>query len=170
MFQADFQALVGLATLLLGVITYLINSQREKAIRRAELVRAYTCQFSGDQDLVNLFTEIDYSRFRFERDEHWLGQKPEQTVVRLLDLFNSVGHNWGRKVLTLQDVEGTTLGYALLRAYRDDHIREYLRFVDHWDAAHSGTGRAFEHFRRVAIALDNRSAANRAGRTKRLNG
>jgi hypothetical protein len=171
MFQEILQPIIGLTTLLVGVTTYILNARRERAIRRAELVRTYTSEFSVNEALTTLFTDIDYSRFRFIEDtEKWLGQKPEQKVVLLLDLFNSIGHNWHRKVLTLEDVRGTTLGYAILRAYRDDDIQRYMRFVDQWDADHLGTGVAFEYFRKIAVALDERSAktGTRDGRQTRL--
>jgi hypothetical protein len=82
--------------------------------------------------------------------------------VRLLDLFNSVGDHWGQNVLRLSDVHGTTLGYAILRAYEDPAIRAYLEHVAAWDAEHLGTGVPFEFFQRLAAALSVRSAETRA--------
>jgi hypothetical protein len=163
----DLQGTAAIATLVAGLITYVRTSRREKSIRQADLVRAYTSEFYSDEALSTLFTDIDYSRFRFAADEDtWLGQKPEQTVVRLLDLFNSVGHNWHRKVLALEDIHGTTLGYAILRAYHDGEMQRYLAYVDVWDADHLGTGVAFEYFRRIAVALDERSKKMRAARAQ----
>jgi hypothetical protein len=163
----DLQGTAAVAALVTGLITYIRTSQREKSIRRADLVRGYTVEFYSDEALVTLFTDLDYSRFRFTADEEsWLGKKPEQTVVKLLDLFNSVGHNWHRKVLGLEDVHGTTLGYAILRAYNDDEMQKYLAHVDVWDVDHLGTGIAFEYFRRLALALDERSKKFRAARLR----
>jgi hypothetical protein len=163
----DLQGTAAVATLVAGLITYVRTSRREKSIRQADLVRAYTSEFYSDEALITLFTDIDYSRFSFTADEDtWLGQKPEQTVVRLLDLFNSVGHNWHRKVLALEDIHGTTLGYAILRAYNDAEMQRYVAYVDRWDADHLGTGVAFEYFRRIAVALDERSKKVRAARAQ----
>jgi hypothetical protein len=165
MLDFDLQGTAAVATLVTGLITYIRTTQRDKSIRRADLVRAYTVEFYSDEALITLFTDLDYSRFRFTADEKsWLGKKPEQTVVKLLDLFNSVGHNWHRKVLSLEDIHGTTLGYAILRAYNDDEMQKYLAHVDVWDADHLGTGVAFEYFRRIALALDERSRKFRAAR------
>lgn len=167
MLDFDLQGTAAVATLVTGLITYIRTSQREKSIRRADLVRGYTSEFYSEEALVTLFTDLDYSRFRFTADEEtWLGKKPEQTVVRLLDLFNAVGHNWHRKVLSIEDVHGTTLGYAILRAYNDDEMQKYLAYVDVWDADHLGTGVAFEYFRRIALALDERSRKFRAVRAQ----
>jgi hypothetical protein len=160
--------LEGIATaigVIVALLTYVRTARREKAIRQAELVRGYTRDLSMDPALVDLFTDIDYERFRFVADEAtWLGRRPEQDVVRMLDLFNSAGHNWRRDILSLDDIHGTTLGYAILRAHQDPQVQRYLAHVDHWDAEHLGTGVAFENFRALAVALDERSREARAAR------
>lgn len=154
--------LVSAAAILVAVVTYLLTSRREKGLHRAELGHSYSSEFSHDHDLIDLFTDIDYERFRFATTDDWLGQSPEKVVVRMLDLFNSLGHNWFRKVVSLEDIYGTTLGYAILRAHNDDHVKAYLAYVDHHDADHFGTGDAFEYFRRLGVALEKRSVIMRA--------
>jgi hypothetical protein len=67
-------------------------------------------------------------------------------------------------ILSLDDIHGTTLGDAILRASQDPEVQRYLAHVDHWDADHLGTGVAFENFRTLAVALDERSRAARAAR------
>jgi len=71
----DLQGTAAVATLVAGLITYVRTSQREKSIRQADLVRAYTSEFYSDEALSALFTDIDYSRFRFTADEDsWLAR------------------------------------------------------------------------------------------------
>ncbi len=162
----DPQLVVAVAGLGAGLVTYVRTSNREKSVRQADLIREYTKDLSSDDRLVNLFTDIDYGRFVFVRDERtWLGQQPEKTLVRLLDLFNSIGHNWHRRVVSLEDVHGTTIAYGIVRAHNDPQVKAYLDYVNEWDADHLGTGAAFEHFRRLAQALDEMSeGARRANR------
>ena len=155
--------LVSAAAVVVAAGTYISTSGREKALHRAELVHTYSSEFSHDAELVDVFTDIDYERYEFTEDETtWLGQAPEKRLVRMLDLFNSLGHNWFRKIISLEDIHGTTLGYAILRAYNDPNVSSYLKFVDGHDADHLGTGAAFEYFRRLVVALDKRSVAMRA--------
>ena len=68
------EAAVAALAFLTTVVTYVRGSAREKAVRRAELVHSYSSEFSGNQSLVDLFTDLDYRRFRFVEDEDtWLG-------------------------------------------------------------------------------------------------
>lgn len=155
---ADF-ATVG--ALIVAVISYIHANYRDKSIRRAELVKSYTSDFYASEEIVDLFMDIDYERFRFNNGGEWLGGKDEASMVRMLDLFNSVGHNHRRRVLTLSDIHGTTLGYAILRAYESGEVRSYLEHVKAWDGDHLGTGVPFEHFQNLGNALSRRSAAAR---------
>jgi hypothetical protein len=158
--------IAGIAVIV-GLMTYIHTSIRERAFRRADLVRTYSSELSSVPELVELFTQIDYNQFSFVKDQDtWLGKAPEQNLVRLFDVFNSVGHNWRRKVVTLGDIHGTTLGYGIIRAYRSDQVQAYLDYVDTWDADHLGTGVAFENFRRLAVALDKKSTKVRAKRAR----
>lgn len=143
----DLQDIIGVLALLVAVGTYAATRLRDSAIRRADLVRQFTVDFYSSDAVVALFVDIDYERFKFVEDkEKWLGHQPEITLVRMLDLFNSVGHNWHRRVIKLADVHGTTLGYAMLRAMESPEVARYLQFVKKWDSDHLGTGVPFEFF------------------------
>ena len=121
---------LGLATVLVAVATYIGTSRRERAIRRAELVQTFTSEFYQADEVFRLFADIDYDRFVFSEDrESWLGAAPERAVVHMLDIFNSLGLNWYRRVISTRDVQGTTIGYALLRAFESVEMRKYLQFV-----------------------------------------
>lgn len=167
--DVNLEGIIAGIAVVVGLATYIHTSIRERAFRRAEMVRAYSADLSSVPELVDLFTQIDYDRFCFVDDEEtWLGRAPEQNLVRLLDVFNSVGHNWRRKVVMLDDIHGTTLGYGILRAYQSAQIQAYLSYVDRWDHDHLGTGVAFENFRQLAVALDKKSTKTRAKRARAL--
>lgn len=159
----DLQDVAALLALVIALGTYVSTRLRDSAIRRADLVRQFTADFYANDAVVSLFVDIDYDRFVFiEDEEEWLGHQPEITLVRMLDLFNSVGHNWHRHVIALADVHGTTLGYAMLRAVESPEVAKYLRFVKGWDSDHLGTGVPFEFFQLMANELGTVSAATRA--------
>jgi hypothetical protein len=158
----DLQDAAAIMAILVAMGTYVATRLRDSAIHRAELIRQYTADFYASDAVVELFVDIDYGRFKFvENKESWLGHPPEITLVRMLDLFNSVGHNWHRHVIKLADVHGTTLGYAMLRAIDSPEIAKYLAFVKTWDSDHLGTGVPFEFFQLMANELGTLSAATR---------
>jgi hypothetical protein len=155
------------AAVLVAAVTYVLTSMRSRGLDRASMVRQYSSDFANDPDVVRIFVEIDYERFRFDQAmASWLGQAPEIHMVRMLDLFNSLGHSWSRHLVKLDDIHGTTLGYAILRAHHDPYVRKYLAYVDGHDFDHLGTGAAFEFFRRLAVQLDSKSKRARAKRRK----
>jgi hypothetical protein len=149
--------------LLVALVTYVGTARREKSIRRAELIRNYTADFYAGTEVPRLFMEIDYDRIRFSStDATWIGGEGEATMVRMLDLFNSIGHNYSRGVVELSDIHGTTLGYAVLRAHDSVDVRRYLEHVKAWDVEHLGTGVPFQYFQELGNALRLRSARVRA--------
>jgi hypothetical protein len=91
-----------------------------------------------------------------------LGAAPERAVVHMLDLFNSLGLNWHRGVISTSDIQGTTIGYAMLRAFESKEMRRYLTFVHAHDDNHLGTGVPFEFFQTLAADLSRASARTRA--------
>ncbi|GAB3055741.1 hypothetical protein GCM10027053_15910 [Intrasporangium mesophilum] len=162
-----WSALESLATasaVALALVTFIFSNRRDKAIRRADLVRAYTSDFYADQNVVKLFSDLDYDRFRFDATDEWLGTGAESTLVRMLDIFNSLGHNARHGVIGLSDIHGTTIGYAVLRAYDSAEVVRYLEYVRQWDHEHLGTGVPFQFFQELAMELRTVSA-----RTRRLN-
>lgn len=110
--------------------------------------------------MLNQFADIDNERLAVDLTVGgpWLGGDEEVQLVRLLDLFNSIGHNWRRSVLKLDDLRGTTLGYAILKTARYRPVKAYLRHVDASDASALVEGRAFNNFRHLASALEESPA------------
>ncbi|MFE5672093.1 hypothetical protein ACFQ58_10865 [Agromyces sp. NPDC056523] len=139
-----------------GVVTFIITSRRERVLRRAELVRQYTVDFHESRGVSQMYEDIEHRRLRFDA-ESWLGKEPEMTAVRMLDLFNSLGHNWRHGVLELDDIHGTTLGRAALITSRSSAIREYLATLPVHGEGASSTGTHFDYFRRLAAALEQRA-------------
>lgn len=61
-------------------------------------------------------------------------------VSKQRDLLNSLGHNWCRGVLKLDDIYRTTLGYAVLITYRNAAVFEYLATPTLHDEKNATTG------------------------------
>ena len=144
------------AAVVAAAATHFYTSRHARALDRATLVRTYSAEFATDREVIKLFADIDHERFQFDPEMAlWLREQPEITVARMLDMFNSLGHDWSRGLIKLEDIRGTTLGYAIVRAYKDPHIRKYIAYLDGHDF--EPVGATFAFFRRLAVQLDQRS-------------
>ena len=163
--RVTWQAIAAALAVFVALVTFVLTRRRDNRLRRAELVQKYSAALSDSEVLFRQFCEIDNDHFAFENDEEWIGKhpdwldgEPERSLIRLLDLFNSVGHNVEHGVLKTKDLYGTTLWYAIVRALNDPGVRNYLQWVDQWDADHRGTGQAFLYFRRLRDDVERAGA------------
>jgi len=101
-----------------------MSRARDRQIQRAKLIRALTADFYSQEDLRELFADIDAlaigiapnskrwgSEFRVE------GSRREAAVIHLLDYLNTVGHAQQRGALPVGDLAGTTIGYMVFRTW-----------------------------------------------------
>lgn len=148
-------AVFTLLALIGAFIGFFVNQRKQLALRRAELMRHYEDKF-GTLEMQETFQNIDYDRLDpvLDKEGTWIGERGELELVRLLDLFNTVGHNWSANTLKLEDVSETALGYGIARTYRSDAVQAYLANVDATDEIHAyGLNQAWRHFRALGAAL-----------------
>ena len=119
------------------------------------MVKSYTDSFHSSEKLATLFLKIDYDKFEFS--DALLGSPEELDLIHLLDLLNNLALHYRKRVLRWNDIAGTTLGYAVVRAYGDAGVQAYLVRIDEWDQDHSGTGAAFQFFRELGNGLGRQS-------------
>jgi hypothetical protein len=143
-------AALSAAAIIVAALTYIGTKRREMRIRRAELVRAYTTEFYADPGVTALFMDIDYDRLG---NGHLAGSSRELSLIRLLDYFNAMGHNWKRGVLKLDDIFPTTLAYAALRTWENEAVRKYLLQIKKWDEERYAPGSGFRYFEQFAIEI-----------------
>lgn len=150
-------ALATTLAVVVAVATYVSTRRRDNKIKRAEMVQKFADQLANNDVLFGQFCLIDSNQFKFEDSDQWilehadwLHSDDERSLLRLLDHFNSVAHNIERNVLRVQDLRGTTLWYAMQRAFYDPGIQAYLSWVDRFDENNGGTGDAFRYFRSLA--------------------
>jgi hypothetical protein len=144
-----------------AVVTYLHSRSRERRLRRAELVRAYTGDFYGDPEVTAVFLAVDHGRYRLTDAD--LGTAAELALIHLLDILNIVGHNWKRGVLRLEDIVPTTIGYDAVRVYEDSAVQWYLKKVAGWDVERYCAGTGFAYFQALAKALRAACDGQRTG-------
>ena len=110
--------------ILVSITTFAMSRARDRQIQRAKLIRALTADFYSQEDLRELFADIDAlaigiapnskrwgSEFRVE------GSRREAAVIHLLDYLNTVGHAQQRGALPVGDLAGTTIGYMVFRTW-----------------------------------------------------
>jgi hypothetical protein len=146
-------AAIGLGTLIWGVFAARRTWTNDIAVRRAEYIRGYTKDFYEAQALPMLFLEMDHGRFRFGREV--LGTSVETDLAHLLDFFNIVGMAVEQKIVDLEDLRRTTIGYAALVAWRDEGVQAFLKVVDDDDAAQEIPMHAFGYFRQLGQRLQS---------------
>jgi len=108
------QILVAAVAVIVSVGAFGSTRRRDVVVRRAELLRAYTNDFYADAAMSALFLDLEYGRTSYElvrKTSH------ETSLVRLLDLLNSVGHSARVGIIRRRDLLDTTLGYACVVAW-----------------------------------------------------
>jgi hypothetical protein len=116
----------------------------ERRLRRSELIRHSTYDFYLNPDVTALFMDIDHDRFVY--DDVFLGSDRELALIHLLDYFNALGHNWKRRIVSLDDLLPTTLTYAALRTWKNADVHRYLRQIQAWDEERYLQGSGFRYF------------------------
>jgi hypothetical protein len=103
--------------------------------------------------------EVDHGKYAFSPGDY--GTPKELALIRLLDFFNILGHNWQRGVVDIEDIAPTTLGYAAVRLHMNQDVTQYLRQIEVWDDERYVAGVGFGYFRELAVALANYPATSR---------
>lgn len=127
-FEAKF-TIGDLLTVLIIVVTLCIYwrfRSIERTMQKASFIRNYTMLFY-EPDVASMFFAIDYGRLVL--DKSLLGTDFEMRLVKLLDIFNSVGFNYAKGIIELNDIDETTLGYAIVRTYSNSEVQKYLKHV-----------------------------------------
>lgn len=157
---------VAAAIALVTFVWYVYSGRRgwanDVTLRRAEFVRSYTSDFYSANSLAELFFDIDHGRFSFDKSD--LGTQSEARLTELLDFFNTVGMSADRGIVSLDDLKGTTIGYATMVTWSDEGVQWFLRHVDGTDEAKRLDTLAFGYFRKVGVALVEEAQPSRSAR------
>lgn len=152
-------AAVAISALLWGVYTARRGWRENVAVRRAEYVRGYTNDFYESKSLPMTFLEIDSGRYRF--DDSDFGTEREVEIAHLLDFLNTVGMAVVQGIVSADDLRQTTIGYAVLKTWRDQAVQRFLSKIDGDDSAEALGTVAFGYFRLVGKAMDEGRAVQR---------
>jgi len=146
--------LLTIVIILITITLYFTSRRAEKNLQRATFVRDYTMRFYEIPDLSLIFYEIDYGKFKF--DEKILGTENEIRLVMLLDILNSLSFNVANKVIHPDDIDKTTLGYAIVRTYLNPEVQKYLQHLDKHSANIKMRVIPFHHFREIGEKLSKK--------------
>jgi hypothetical protein len=139
--------------LLFTIAIFWATRLRDRRVRQAELLRDYTNDLYDDERMTSIFMAVDHNRYAFDSSDY--GTDKELALIRLLDLLNILGHNWDRKIITLDKLIDTTLGYVIVRLSTNKRVIDYLKQIQVWDAERYTAGTGFGYFRELAVALAN---------------
>lgn len=155
--ELTFGDLLTIVTILLTLLVYWHARRTERRLQKAVFVRDYLAQFLEHPQLADTFFEIDYHKFEFK--EKILGTNKELRISQLLDVLNSLGFSYTNGIIELDDIDETTLGYAIATVYKNDEIQKYLHHVDRHSVQNMGLNIiAFAHFRKLAQRLIEKSS------------
>lgn len=152
-FKMDIGDLLTFGTILVTLIVYVLTQKENNKVNRATFLQGYNQHFYGDPELSKLFLDIDYDKFIFNSSE--LGTEKEIRIWKLLDLLNNIGFHYQNKTIKEEDINMTTLGYAIVRVYMNDEIKKYLDNVDQHTDKVDEKLKAFGYFRILARKLNS---------------
>jgi hypothetical protein len=146
------------ASVVVSVMIYRHTREEDRKLQKAAYVRDYTLAFFQHPELEETFFDIDHDKFTYSDDI--IGKEKERRLLRLLDFFNSLGYSWDQGVIDVEDIDKTTLGYAVWRVHRDEQVGAFLKHIVEHDvkdlriAEDADNPLAFQYFTKVGKKLN----------------
>ena len=106
-------------------------------IRRTQIVSDALQQFMADDDMRQVFYDIDWGRFVYRPGRTPSENAQEAHTDKLLHLFANLALMWKNGVLNEQDLEPAK--YLFVRIASNEEVQKYFAFLDNW-AERSGIG------------------------------
>ena len=120
--------------------------------KRAEFIVSVFNQFVTDPLASEIFYEIEYGRFRYDKDFH--RSENELKLDRLLSYFEKIAALYDIGTITLHDLE--LVRYDFLRVYQNAAVQEYFKTLDRLPGFLGVEGGTYSRYRRVAALLENK--------------
>jgi len=146
------ETMLAAAAVLISVVAYLGTRRLEIRLRRADLMQTYTTEFHSSPQLRTMFLEIIYERLSI--DDEFYGTDRELDLLYLLDQLNVVGYLCRSRVLRFREIVPSVIGYAAIRTWDNQVVRDYLehvRVLDHAGGYAAVSG--FPYFERLGRRL-----------------
>lgn len=151
----NIQIIANLATALtFGIAAWQLweaNKQSRKGAiqKRSEYVINLFNTFINDQQMIDIYYQIEYSTFEY--DENFHGSENERNLDKLLGHFTNVGRLYESNILEESDL--SFLQYEFIIIYENPGVQAYLHFLDSWFQTRGIKSKKFEQFRSTAKKL-----------------
>jgi len=128
----SLETMLAAAAVVISLLAFVGTRRLEIRLRRADLMQSYTTEFHTSPPLRTMFLEIIYDRLAI--DDTFYDTDRELALLYLLDQLNVVGYLSRSRVLRFREIVPTVLGYAAIRTWDNQVVRDYLerlRTLDH---------------------------------------
>jgi hypothetical protein len=135
-----------------GLFLNAIQIARSTRQRRVKQVSDAFLKLYDDEELRDLYYQIEYGKFEYSDDFH--GTQDEKHLDRLLALLDSLAKLRKMKLLQPQDLD--LIAYEFLQVHQDESVQKYIDFLDGLFAERGVKLKPYHHFCEVGEELEKR--------------
>jgi len=132
-----------------GLIMNYIQMQKSLVQKRAEFLITLARDYLLDADLVELYYQIDYEKFRF--DESMLETDQEKKLDKLLYIYENIARMYVMDNINKNDIK--YFAYRFIRVYQNEEVKKYVAFLNGWYGKKLSV-KPFEAFQKVGPILE----------------
>ena len=113
---------------LLSVLIALFQFYKSNKRNRAEFIVKLYNEYINDNDMVDMFYQIEYGEFKYNGSFH--DSEDEKKIDKLLGHFDNICRLYHMKELTRADI--SFMEYQIRRVANNSQVLKYLSFLDSW--------------------------------------
>ncbi len=132
-----------------GLIMNYIQMRKSLVQKRAEFLITLSRDYLLDADLVELYYEIDYERFKF--DESVLQTDQEKKLDKLLYIYENIARMYLMDNINKNDIR--YFAYRFIRVYQNTEVKKYVALLNGWYGKKLSV-KPFEAFQKVGPILE----------------
>ena len=132
-----------------GLITNFVQMRKNLLQKRAEFLIMLARDYLLDADLIELYYEIDYERFKF--DESVLQTDQEKKLDKLLYIYENIARMYLMDNINKNDIR--YFAYRFIRVYQNPEVKKYVALLNGWYGKKLSV-KPFEAFQKVGPILE----------------
>jgi hypothetical protein len=132
-----------------GLITNFVQMRKNLLQKRAEFLIMLARDYLLDPDLIELYYEIDYERFKF--DESVLQTDQEKKLDKLLYIYENIARMYVMDNINKNDIR--YFAYRFIRVYQNPEVKKYVALLNGWYGKELSV-KPFEAFQKVGPILE----------------
>ena len=132
-----------------GLITNFVQMRKNLLQKRAEFLIMLARDYLLDPDLIELYYEIDYERFKF--DESVLQTDQEKKLDKLLYIYENIARMYLMDNINKNDIR--YFAYRFIRVYQNLEVKKYVALLNGWYGKKLSV-KPFEAFQKVGPILE----------------